>query len=92
MFDEIIDNYTNNQKSKNVESDIIICHNVGHRFVKSLVVDSQNYESQSDHPYQELIENLYQLIEKELPVILPTKGIFIVVAFIEFTRYKDQVI
>jgi hypothetical protein len=91
LFDTIMENYNSHHKTKNLEKDVIICHPIGHRFVKNLVVDYQNYQNLPDMAYHQQIEKLYQLLEKELPVLLPTKAIFVVIAFIEFTSFKDQV-
>lgn len=91
VHDVILENYHSNRNSKDLEKDVIICHPIGHRFVKSLVIEYQNYQNLTDASYHDQIEKLYQLLEKEFPSLLPTKAIFIVIAFLEFTRYKDQV-
>jgi hypothetical protein len=87
----IIENYNNADKTKDLETNIILCHNTGHRFVKNLILEYQNYQNESQPLYFEMIEKIYELIQKDLPLFLQTKAIFIIIAFIEFTDYKEQV-
>jgi hypothetical protein len=85
----ILENYSANSKSKDTEKDLLICHPVGHRFVKSLVIDYPQY--QAIPAYTEMIEKIYELIQTELAVLIGTKAIFVIIAFIEHTDFKDQV-
>lgn len=83
----MIENYKSNPQKD--QKDSIICHPLGHRFVKSLVIDYQTFRSIPE--YEELIEKLYELVQTELAVLIQTKAIFVIIAFIENTDYKEQV-
>jgi hypothetical protein len=83
----VIENYKKNPQKD--QKDSIICHPLGHRFVKSLVIDYQTFHGIQE--YDEIIESLYELVQTELAVLIQTKAIFVIIAFIENTEYKDQV-
>jgi hypothetical protein len=87
----IVDDYNNADKTKDLEANVILCHNTGHRFVKSLILEYQNYQNETQPLYFEMVEKIYELVQQDLPLLLQTKAIFIIIAFIEFTDYKDQV-
>jgi hypothetical protein len=87
----VVENYNNTDKSKDLEANLIICHNTGHRFIKSLIIEYQNYQNDTQPLYFELVEKIYEIVQQDLSLLIQTKAIFIIIAFIEFTDYKDQV-
>jgi len=56
------------------------------------VIDFASSSGKAKDFYQLKIDELYELIFRELAVLINTKAIFIIIAFIEFTDYKDQII
>lgn len=84
-------NYYNSEKNENMEKEIILCNPVGHRFVKSFVTEYEKYEGEAGETYKELLDTLYEICVKEMALILPTRGIFVVIGFLESSEYKDQV-
>jgi len=90
--DTIINNYNKSDKSKDLEKNVLISHPSGHRLVKSLIAGYQNYAGEAKEFYGEIIEKLFEFVIKELSILLQTKAIFVVIALIEQTEYKDQIV
>jgi len=89
--DTIIDNYNKSDKAKDLEHNVLISHPSGHRLVKSLISGYQKYAGEAKEFYDELIEKIFEFAIKELAILLQTKAIFVIIALIENTDYKDQV-
>lgn len=90
-IDTIIENYNNSDKSKDLEHNVLISHPVGHRLVKSLIAGYSKYEGEAKQYYSDILEKIVEFAIKELPILLQTKAIFVVIALVENTDYKDQV-
>ena len=88
----MIDNYNKSNKASDLEHNVLITHPQGHRLVKNIVTGYQNYNGEAKAFYDEIIEKIYEFCIKELPILLQTKAIFVIIALIENTEYKDQVI
>ena len=82
----------NQQKKEEEQEEQLISHAITHRFVKTFVIEYANYSGPHKEFYQAKIDELYEFILKELAVLINTKAVFVVIAFVEFTDYKDQVI
>ena len=87
----IIDNYNKSDKSKDLQHKVLISHPNGHRLVKNLITDYKDFDGEAKDFYGEIIEEIYELVIKELAILLQTRAIFVVIALIENTDYKDQV-
>jgi len=90
--DTIIDNYNKSDKAKDLEHNVLISHPNGHRLVKSLISGYQKYSGEAKQFYDELIEKIFEFAIKELSILLQTKAIFVIIALIENTDYKDQLV
>jgi len=92
VITKIITDFKEHAKKKSSEGEALISHSTTHRLIKSFVIDFANSSGKAKDFYQLKIDELYELIFRELAVLINTKAIFIIIAFIEFTDYKDQII
>ena len=97
IVNKIITDYKERGAKKNVEKkeeqeEQLISHAITHRFVKTFVIEYANYSGPHKEFYQAKIDDLYEFILKELAVLINTKAVFVVIALVEFTHYKDQVL
>lgn len=91
IINEVISDYDTCSKAGK-ENEALITHPVAHRLVKSFVIDYSTCPEDAKAFYQQNLQSLFDLIVKESAVLINTKAIFIIIAFIEFTDFKDEVI
>jgi len=92
VISKVLTDYKEHSKSGKVQEECLLGHAVTHRLVKSFVIEFGNYTGGQKDYYQGKIDELFELVFKELAVLVNTKAIFIIIAFIEFTDYKDQIV
>ena len=75
----------------NQESQALLTHPITHRLVKSFVIESGSCPEDSRSFYTKNLQKILEIILQETAVLINTKAIFIIIAFIEFTEFKDEV-
>jgi len=64
----------------------------GHRLVKKIVQSIKTSSESNQKHLESFIEKLIQLILKHLNDFLESKGIFIIIAILENTEYKESLL
>jgi len=92
VVNTIITDYREHANAANTNNTLLICHQFTHRMIKSFVIECASYTGPAKEFYLNRINEIYELVLEELGVLVNTRAIFIIIAFIEFTDCKEQLI